>query len=158
MLGRLVKISLNKQVHQLKGVFTHSWFPPTHFHEFFLSIHKTTPQHGSNSRIVNCFLPVQTTAWLHLFVVALKQRNRHATTKGCACSVNAITLNTTKPQYYKSVTSCIALQFNDLRNQFSQMSDIFLALSGINSQPESFDPLHQVCLVFLLHLPSDELF
>ena len=38
------------------------------------------------------------------------------------------------------------------------MSDIFLALSSINSKPESFEPLHQLCLVFWLHLPSDELF
>ena len=88
---------------------------------------------------------------------ALNQRNRHATTKGCAYSVNAITLNTTKPQKYKSVTSCIAIQFNESRNHFSQMSDIFLALGGNNSQPESFDPLHQLCLIFWLHLPSDEL-
>ena len=125
-------------------MFTHSWFPPHTSSLLFFCLN--IKQHTSA-----CFkfqnskkkFPQYKLQLASPLCKALMQRYRHATTK---------------LQQYKLVTSCIAIQFNDSRNHFSQMSNIFLAFSGINSQPESFDPFYQLGLVFWLHFPSDELF
>ena len=63
-----------------------------------------------------------------LLCAAQMQRYRHATAHTYAYSVNDITVNTTKPLSYKSVTRCIAIQFNNSRNHFSQMLDMFWTL------------------------------
>ena len=129
-----------------KGVFTHFWFPPTLpvccLQLFIrLSINHTLPVKNFPAQYKT------TTFFTSLYKPDAKiQTCNHKQ----VCLLSECDYNTTII-YNKSVT----LPFSSIiRGITFRKCRIYIW----HLVPESFDCLHQLCLVFWLHLPSDELF